>query len=498
MAIKKGDILVCINPNHAITAGKQYIALADEVERRGEMYVRIESDRGVKEEFYTYRFEVAPAIMPRQAPAVGMRVRCLKGIRGALIKGRMYTIKSIGPKTGVICVEGVAGRSFSPDRFEYPEAIPVGNPAVPFVPRAFKNGDKVICVKLEDNAFGWNAVMESNVIEHKILTVYNVNGGGVVQNREYAALDRGYIYPRDSLIFADTLLFENAPADAKPYDLKNKPKEEPAKPPAPDRLDKLRKKIGGYDVDYLNTFGYLLKGHDDPVHHLSAPCYAQAQHKPEGAMEAFVFSINNANRYLDGGSKEMFKRWADYVLHHSPVSDVFVQEDWDTYTKLGVVCDVNKTLSQICTAAIWVREGYEFSDMLPTFCHFVDQGYGENTAFLMAHVVQHRKGEAKESFTKIAFGDRGHKGISGYANYKDTIKFFQQGFHVDLGDKPANERIGRYQIFNSIAKQHGESFDEVATKMLPKEVVGTGFEKVSVLTDKTVYDFAEFLNKQIN
>lgn len=305
------------------------------------MYVRIEADHGAKTEFYTYRFEVVPAIMPRQAPAVGMRILCLKGIRGALIKGRMYTIKSIGPKTGSICVEGVFGRSFAPDRFEYPEAIPIGNPAGPFL-RAFKKGDKVICVeKVVIPQFAWNGTMVRNIEQRKILTIRDPAVETMRPYNGHVMADEDYIYPRASLIFADTLLFENAPADAKPFDILKKPeapKVEPAKPPAPDRLEKLRKEIGGYEVDYLNTFGILIKDREAPQLELSAPCYAQAQSNPNKAMEAFVFSINNAKRYLQkGGLHAMFKRWADYVLHRSPVSDVFQQEDWETYEKRGVV-----------------------------------------------------------------------------------------------------------------------------------------------------------------
>lgn len=51
---KKGEKVICLEPNFGLTAGKEYTVLRTEGE-----YTRVINDLGHEENFYTWRFELS-------------------------------------------------------------------------------------------------------------------------------------------------------------------------------------------------------------------------------------------------------------------------------------------------------------------------------------------------------------------------------------------------------------------------------------------------------
>ena len=506
MAFKKEDKLICVNNEgnvNRLTIGKEYVAEEDEKRiPHDEPMIKVVDDRGFKTNFYCHRFIPAPVEAAIIAPKVGDKVRCIAGIRASnLRRGRIYTIKKLGVKGNIYVLEEIAGRTFSRQRFELLNAAGfVAAPEQPpevFISPTFKEGDKVIAYKVDTmgGEFHWAHDMYVAVEDKAVLTILNPMIDAVAPYRGHVRVTDApnYIYPRHCLVFAE------GPFAGLPELAKEGQKRVPIQPPKPKEppkkdfakiLEDLREKVGK-DTSHLNTWGMVFADGGKCVEK-GAPCYYRINNRSNHALRGMVFSINNCDSLKIKG----FDEWAQYVLYRSPVSDVFIQEDWDTYITKGVTVDVDRTISEIATAAIWIREGYEFGHKFPpVFQHFKELGYGENTAFLMSHMFQI---SAKGEYTKIGFGGMGHYGISGDTSYDHMIKFFQEGFFKKIGE-PASKQIGRYQIFESIGDQVAKKrFDNVITDKLVYEMQGEGFHQKKILSKESVIEVAEFLHKQIN
>lgn len=361
-------------------------------------------------------------------------------------------------------------------------------------PRMFKVGDKVKVIKAPPenkmmDGVNWTREMRTNVEVGKVLTIWHLPGhrGGKYENCIQMKEDQ-YFYNKECVVFADTGLPEGSVAGAAIT-----AKAPPPKPKVKSLEDHLVD-MRSIAVGSTGICSYAVKpvGIDKVDEFMSPACYASAHYYPQG-MEAFVFSLNNPYKRVAEEKHPLIKQWQEYVLYRSPWSDVFIKQDYETNIKNGVQCDVSKTLSQIVGGAIAIRVAGEYPARLDSFAHFIEQGYGENTAFLMAHIVAYADGK----FTQINIGGN-HDVLSSQHNFKDLIKFFQQGYHVDLKEKPAKESANSYKIFKAVANESGDTLRNEVEKTLTCMKEGKGWEAMEYIVPDSVYNFAEQLNKLIN
>ncbi len=486
---KAGDKVRCIRNLGAeldLTVGNTYVVKREPV---GNMLYLFADDRHVGafggEGWYVNRFElVAPeAVIP--APAIigpfkaGDEVVCvttLGAVRGQLEVGQKYIVEEyedgLNPKLYV----RIKGTAWSVDRFK------LAAPAAPVAPepvRPFAVGDKVFVVKkpkqedlgrydwIEDSMDKFVNDVNSYEVTHPLDTYGRVR------------LSCGWWFPVECLQHADAAPAAKAVA----------PIVEPAKPDAVEtirnELVKRELEEGGHNS--ITSFAIKRVG-GDVEYFIDPACFAPVN-RNQKPVEIFVLEVCKHKK----ADQASCTPYLNYLFNDSPWAPCFITKDVKEAYEKGVVMNCNLPLGQLVGAGCAVREAIEHEDQLPIFNKLLKAGYHGNVAYLMCLTVQ---GDDKYS---LMAARGGHCAMTTSACHEDVLSFFKNGF-PDIGAKAANAPgATHYSIFNQISQKARPKllYYNYAENKLPGTVVGTGWNKNTVVLERSIYEFASFLSPLI-
>lgn len=433
--------------------------------------VKLAGNRGGPYPFNYFHIEVP--VEPVAAPGPKM-VMCVEGYRPAhLVAGRLYTVNKETDK--LVSVVEIPGKLFARRRFAMEAA-----PAV--APKPIEVGDMVYVVAKAEGAdrnnCAWPGAMDeylNNGIAYKVESV-----------TKYIRLSNRYSYLPECLSHTPKGVVASAP---------NKPAVAPPKPLAEDVAATLRaKKAKAGRLDHhITSFAYKVVGKKEANYCINPACYAELGYKDD-PIEQFIVDTQ-CHVHLLGGDPQKYPAnilYFNYLFNDSPWAPCFITKDAKEALEKGVVMDCNRPISELVGAATAVRESIEQKLRYKLFKEMMDAGYHGNTAYLMSVSFSGKDG----NYTLLNSND-GHTAISTSLGAEALISFFKSGYAP--GGKAANVEMSHYQVYKTIDKNYGkyhnvpESFFTWTGKNAKVTQKGTGWQAVSVVTKKSLYEFASML-----
>lgn len=437
-----------------------------------------------------FRFE----LVAEEAPADDgvIRVRCIEGKRGTdLRKDQIYTVKK--EYAGHFLLNEIpyirwAKRRFEPVEKKKPIRMVGGS--------KLKKDEKVMLVKADLKWAGgylkYRGIDES--IVGKPLSI--VTG---IQNWYQGELYVIVYYGVKELAvkLADLAFYDDEPSITKPVEVK--------KPELPDIRKYLSDRLasGEYDNN-LNPFVWLVGGEQNYREYLNAPCFATFANAVEhsgavgGAVKKIAVSLRTAYKRLRADQHDDYTRWFSYIYNDSPWASCFVKTSVEDAIENGYELDTNKPMSALVTAAIAVREGYEYSTRLKMFTFLLDEGFSGHVAYLMSWMFAFDG----KNYTMTGMIN-GHAVLHCDLVPDDLFKFLREGYHLQciLDEKPANVMAARYKVCDGIGKRkYNAGIREFAKANIEMKQVGKGkgWNENYVITEEEILKFAALVQSKID
>lgn len=272
-----------------------------------------------------------------------------------------------------------------------------------------------------------------------------------------------------------------------------------AAPPAPVKkvLEDPFKLVQGAKINTLCQYVYLEKGKDEYTKDFDAPCYA-SWGRIGSPISRLIIGMNKPYRHLPERSHDAFNRWLEYVVERSPFRSSFVTKTAEE-AKKGLEMDCNKSIDELMCSAIAMRDGYEHYTRLVPFTHFLDEGYSEHTAYILAFCLSYNDG----AWGVTSMSD-GHSNMSGTMEMADVIKFFREGYNrPELKNlKPANvdKNSRSYWVGKCIAEMHmgaKDSMKDFVIRESGAKLDGAGWGQRIIINEKNVKQLADKLEQLI-
>jgi len=349
----------------------------------------------------------------------------------------------------------------------------------------FKPGDKVFIVnKVEnsgDRTMNWSVYMESFLNDNKEYTVVRLYPG----IEDCYDLDNGYIYLSECL----------SPILVKGKKIKRKqaPKIKSFKASFKKQLSKTKV------IQNLCSYA-ILPNKGEPVYRINDICFASSRRYREGISE-FVVDLTRVEHDLKNSGKGVsikdWKPYAEYILKRSPWSSVFKYHSIGMAMRYGLPFDTNRSLSEIVSSAIALREGTEFADKLIVFNKLRKiKDISEDAAYLVSCSFSYE--DKLKAFSRRAWGN-GHNALTYDNDLKGLIKFFAEGFSVNK--PPAKEYANEYSIFESAAKvlykSKQQSIGDFISDNIKPEKRGEGWRTISVVEFDQLVNLAKLIDAKI-
>lgn len=364
------------------------------------------------------------------------------------------------------------------------------------VARELKVGDRVIAVDIErayheQNPWGHVNLNITKAEPMEVLS-FVTHSTGVPGFR--AERHKGYWignYPIDAFTFEDGSPIKGGAPFGK----------EKEREPLPDIIKALK-----FEGNPSGTCGYsiLFKDATKWTPYLNVGCYGSMNSLFVKATERLgitVHHLQRGNYKLKPGNEEHALRWYDYLMFRSPWADCFIKSDdipdAATAMKVGFEINTNKSISQVLGAVIAARDAWEHQSRLKVFSHFVDEGFTEHTAYIMAFVLN----EADGKFTISAMSDS-HTNMSGALEAEGYFKFFREGYHLpNILKEPAlnSGPCGGYLVSGAIAKWDSNlpnTLYKFVLENVKKELVGEGFYQKAYVTLEAANELAAIIDKE--
>lgn len=187
------------------------------------------------------------------------------------------------------------------------------------------------------------------------------------------------------------------------------------------------------------------------VHH-QAPCHAglNIYNKGNITVVGAIDWIGNYPVKIEGASRDTYKKYVDYVLNRSPVSDTFLTKNLTAALKHGVLYDVTKGKNQIAVAAVMLRMGQEYRRSLPIYQMMLDKGFSERVAWLMFCGYSPIGNRERYSMNYVG----GHNILRTDMVLQKILKFFGPDFKFSKQSPYAKDHSG-YRIEYEVDKLKG-------------------------------------------
>lgn len=229
-------------------------------------------------------------------------------------------------------------------------------------------------------------------------------------------------------------------------------------PPVP--LGKqLREKVEKANPREICSFALKYVDRKEPEFLVSAFCHAKLMYGNAG----IEILVEDVARHLKGHiHPQAYREYLDYLINRSPHAPNFLTKDVDEAFEGGLYMNTNGLHSRVVASIIASREGSEFPGRVILFKKLKDIGISENVSWFLANFL-HSRDNGGYSIQSLA---NGHSVFIYNMSYSDICKFFKEGFHKELSDRPMNKWSGKYTIFEAIASIQHYKGDSVHTTML--------------------------------
>lgn len=309
------------------------------------------------------------------------------------------------------------------------------------VEKDYKVGDRVTVIAILPNCFGTNQDMRDSIGKNfKIISPLRAGLDAV--NGLYVLLEDGYTYPISGLKRT-----HKAKVVAKPAAIPKPPA--PAVPvippvvkvePSPfqiglEHLSVLKQLVKEAEGAGTCSYSKKLKGDEQKYRHqVRDVCHARLGHYDlNKEAESLVLNIDG-HLHLFEGSKEnlaAYKLYVEYILAASPWKSCFKYYGINHALTHGIMMNLDKTRGQLASAAVALRLGSEYyNNTLPLFAEVLNLGHTGNTAWVVCSSVT-KVGETY-LWNRIS---EGHRAMNGMQDKDEFLKFFKEGFFLNLGQK---------------------------------------------------------------
>lgn len=412
---------------------------------------------------------------------VGSVVIAVEGYRNLagvlrLTGGAEYTVKSTGPS---ISVHGVPGR-YARRRFVLKEYYKAPEKELPNDPIPFEKVEVGHYAKV----IGWCGVNDRD--DNKI------NDGKFYRISSKDADDQtvclGDLYDGFQLPAVSCEFYAR-----KGQELARKEKQE--KPPLRERF---KLKQGNIHHGGLVSFAYRTPDGRENIT-LSYVCYAPTRHPAIAELYIGARPMLEQVKTQAKDAVDNFKRYADYIINHSPYASAFITKDFDEGVENGLEMDTSKTKSQCIAAAVALRQGHEYYENIPTFIHFLDKGYSGDVAFLMHSVVRR---DGKDGWSKTKMGDN-HQCFTTKGSKKLLLEAFANGFAKSKeGPCCDGEAYNLFGVIQPGYTTYGHNriedpFEDWAWGKLDTKEVGQGWGKKTIIKAESVYALADAITNEL-
>jgi len=321
------------------------------------------------------------------------------------------------------------------------------------VEKDYQVGDRVTILAIEPNCFGTNERMREAIGTNK-----KIQAGlrhGYVGREFYVTLDDGFSYPISGLKRTHKAKITPAVQDLKDVidkvSVVAKPKEvgiivsKPAaeKPietkPSPfqvgmKHLKALEDAIGIGDAGTCSYSKKLIGDEVEYRHQVRDACHARLGHYHLGKVaESLVLNIHKHFPQFNDDKERIkqYKVYVEYILAASPWKKCFKYYGIKHALKHGVMMNIEMTRGQLAGGAVALRQGSEYQGTtLPLFSEVLDLGFTGNTAWVVASSVTITG--RKYIWNPIS---NGHRCMYGKQDKEEFLRFFREGYFLDLKQK---------------------------------------------------------------
>jgi len=140
-------------------------------------------------------------------------------------------------------------------------------------------------------------------------------------------------------------------------------------------------------------------------------------------------ALNFSGHYkgYDDQTKEDYKVFLNYIVNDSPLKECFISRPVDDMVKDGVLINVDKTPSEVFTAAIATRHFTEFLKKRALFSKIMDIGFDGNTAMFVSTFFDEKDGLLFNNFPGS------HHFLASSQKSEELFKFFKEGIKDEKG-----------------------------------------------------------------
>jgi len=248
-------------------------------------------------------------------------------------------------------------------------------------------------------------------------------------------------------------------------------------------------------VSHLCSFAIILP--TKVVKKFDSPCHAALAY-PEGKPQAVVYGLSCDHNQVPEVRREMYEKYASYILKDSPWSIAFVDKDFQAGLKNEILMDTSHDIDIVAGACIALRGAWEYhKQSLDCFDYLVSNGISGHAAYLLSmFLVLDGKRWVWVSCSSS------HRALHYTMRFTDLIRFFVKGYGKCAEDKPYKDSNTSYLVFDRIAENGGEvprkeTTDAILSSALKSEKKGTGWDVTTVISDQAVLDLARFVEEEM-
>jgi len=180
------------------------------------------------------------------------------------------------------------------------------------------------------------------------------------------------------------------------------------------------------------------------IWHIKDICHARIACDVKEVTHVALNFSGHYKRY-DDQMKEDYKVFLNYIVNESPLKECFISRPVDDMVKDGVLMNVDKTLSEVFTAAIATRHFTEFPEKRELFSKIMNLGFDGNTAMFVSTFFDEDDGLVFNGF----YGS--HHFLASSQKAEELFKFFKEGIK-DVEGKPYRTKPnGLKKVLDTVA-----------------------------------------------
>ncbi|AXH71966.1 MAG: hypothetical protein [Podoviridae sp. ctbj_2] len=197
-------------------------------------------------------------------------------------------------------------------------------------------------------------------------------------------------------------------------------------------------------------------------------CYGGLQYMERPQSVAIVDDYMNTGYAKE--FPEAMERWAEYIVHRSPLADIFIQETSLLDGTVAILLDDPElNTNKVFGALTAIRNGHEHRHA-PVFAMMVDAGVDEGIAFVISHQLSSSEGGRIMSRTSTP-----HSLFSDGFRVTDAKRFLKGEIHWKGIKQPARSGLGSFSIMSSFqgGRKPGEDdtcMDDFCRKERSKDI----------------------------